>query len=195
MTFIRRLKQLVRGEPAQASAGAAADDALHVLMVCTGNICRSPIAEGVLRKKLHQAGLGQRVVVDSAGTHGYHTSEPPDPRAIRLAAARGYDIKALRARPVDAGDFEDFDWILALDEGHLSWLKRKSPGQPSEPGGEARVVRIELLMNHASRHKGQAEVPDPYYGPEAGFDHVLDLVEDACDGVVAYLQAGGLAKA
>ena len=184
MTLIKRLRRLVQGGKSAAAdaadATASADEAIHVLMVCTGNICRSPVAEGVLRHKLQQAGLAQRVVVDSAGTHGYHTSEPPDPRAIRSAAARGYDIRSLRARPVDAGDFEDFDWILALDEGHLAWLQKKAP--------PAHGRRIELLLGHARQHAGKTEVPDPYYGPDAGFEHVLDLVEDACDGVVEALQ-------
>jgi protein-tyrosine phosphatase len=183
MSFIGKIKRWVGGSNATAGAagpeGTADDGRLYVLMVCTGNICRSPIAEGVLRAKLQAAGLADRVVVDSAGTHGYHTSEPPDPRAIRAAAQRGYDIKGLRARPVDAGDYEDFDWMLALDAGHLSWLQRKAP--------EAHNGRVELLMSHASRHAGTQEVPDPYYGPDAGFEHVLDLVEDACDGVVAAL--------
>jgi protein-tyrosine phosphatase len=184
VTFIKRLKQWVGGADAQVpdATGAGRDEPrLHVLMVCTGNICRSPIAEGVLRRKLQAAGMHEHIVVDSAGTHGYHTSEPPDPRAIRVAAQRGYDIKALRARPVDAGDFEDFDWMLALDAGHLSWLQKKAP--------EGHAGRIELLMVHASRHADTSDVPDPYYGPEAGFEHVLNLVEDACDGVVARLQA------
>jgi protein-tyrosine phosphatase len=184
MTLIKRLKQWVQREPAQAAGGP---DALRVLMVCTGNICRSPIAEGVLRAKLAAAGLSQRVVVDSAGTHGYHTSEAPDPRAIRAAAARGYAIGGLKARPVEPEDFEDFHWILALDEGHLKWLAKRAP--------EGHGVRLELLMQHASRHAGLLEVPDPYYGPDAGFERVLDLVEDACDGVVARLVVDAAAKA
>lgn len=186
MTIIRRIRQWVgRDEP--AADGAQADDALRVLMICTGNICRSPIAEGVLRAKLKEAGLNHRVKVDSAGTHGYHTSEPPDPRAIKAAAARGYDIAALRARPVEPADFDDFHWLLALDDGHQKWLAKRAP--------EGRQLRLELLMQHASRHPGTSEVPDPYYGPDAGFDHVLDLVEDACDGVVARLLSEGHAPA
>ena len=99
----------------------------RVLMVCMGNICRSPTAEGVLRAKLRQAGLHGRVRVDSAGTHGFHSSEPPDPRAIHHAAQRGYDLSALRARPVQGEDFGRFEYILAMDEDNLAWLHRHAP--------------------------------------------------------------------
>jgi protein-tyrosine phosphatase len=157
---------------------------VHVLMVCTGNICRSPTAEGVLRAKLRQASLNGAVWVDSAGTHGYHTEEPPDPRAIRHAAARGYDISGLRARPVHTRDFARFHWMLAMDEANLTWLQRKSPS-PGTP-------RVELLMQQLAG-AAQREVPDPYYGPDAGFEHVLDLVERACDGFVQRLIAAGVA--
>lgn len=192
MSFVQRIKRWVGRDGESSVGGQAADGSgdappLRVLMVCTGNICRSPIAEGVLRAKLAANGLAHRVTVDSAGTHGYHTSEPPDPRAIRLAAARGYDIRKLKARPVEPGDFESFDWILALDEGHLRWLQKKAPAETP--------VRMELLMSHARQHTDLSEVPDPYYGPDAGFEHVLDLVEDACDGVLLHLQSGGPVRA
>lgn len=154
-----------------------APGALHLLMVCTGNICRSPTAQGVLRAKLRREGLHRAVWVDSAGTHGYHTEEPPDARAIRHARARGYDLSALRARPVVSHDFARFHWMLAMDEANLAWLRRKSPS-PNAP-------RIELLT--AAGGLAEPEVPDPYYGPDAGFEHVLDLVERACDGVIARL--------
>jgi len=148
----------------------------RVLMVCTGNICRSPTAEGVLRKKLRAAGLHKQVEVASAGTTGYHSGEPPDARAIKHAAARGYDLSRLRARRVSRDDFQRFDWLLALDESHLASLRQIAPAE----GG----ARIGLLMEHATRHAGTPEVPDPYYGAPAGFERVLDLVEDACDGFV-----------
>ncbi|MBL8346284.1 MAG: low molecular weight phosphotyrosine protein phosphatase [Rubrivivax sp.] len=143
-------------------------------MVCTGNICRSPTAQGVLRAKLRIEGLERAVWVDSAGTHGFHTEEPPDPRAVRHAAARGYDIAGLKARPVSAHDFARFHWMLAMDESNMDWLRRKAP-TPGSP-------RIELLT--AAGGLAEPEVPDPYYGPDAGFDHVLDLVERACAGFV-----------
>jgi protein-tyrosine phosphatase len=157
-----------------------AEPELQILMVCSGNICRSPTAEGVLRAKLQAAGMAGRVVVDSAGTHGFHVSEPPDPRARRHALARGYDLSKQRARQVVRADFERFDRLLAMDEGHRQWLLDMAPA-----GLESRVG---MLMSFALRHAGQTEVPDPYYGAAAGFEHVLDLVEDACDGLVANLR-------
>jgi protein-tyrosine phosphatase len=152
----------------------------RVLMVCAGNICRSPTAEGVLRSKLEAAGLQNAVEVDSAGTHGFHTSEPPDPRAIKHAAARGYDLSKQRARRVQREDFDRFDWVLAMDQDNLDWLSDLAPA-----GSRA---RIGLLLPHAPTFAHLREVPDPYYGAPAGFERVLDLVEDACDGFVAHLK-------
>jgi protein-tyrosine phosphatase len=162
-------------DPDAAAAGQEAAE-LSILMVCMGNICRSPTAEGVLRTKLEQAGLQGRVRVDSAGTIGSHAGEPPDPRAIQHAAQRGYDISGLRARPVGNEDFFRFDWILAMDEDNLRWLEKRMP----DSGGP----RLELMMASASQHAGDHVVPDPYYGTGAGFQRVLTLVEDACDGLV-----------
>ncbi len=155
-----------------------------VLMVCRGNMCRSPMAEGVLRAKLKRAGLHVRVAVDSAGTHGFKLSEPPDPRAIEYARRRGYDISGLRARPISRGDYQRFDWILAMDNSNLTWLKQNYP----EAGGRARVER---LLDQALG-LGEREVPDPYYGSLEGFDRVLDLVEPACDAFVRRLMSGPL---
>ena len=152
-------------------------------MVCTGNICRSPAAEGVLRAKLRAAGLAGQVWVDSAGTQGYHTSEAPDARAVRSAAQRGYDIAKLRARPMRAEDFTEFDWLLAMDQGHLDWLRKRVPA-----GFAGQVC---LIMDFARRHPGVTEVPDPYFGGPAGFEHALDLLEDACEGVADRLAAEG----
>lgn len=155
--------------------------ATRVLMVCMGNICRSPTAEAVLRAKLRAAGLHRQVAVDSAGTIDHHRGQPPDARAMRHAARRGYDLSALRARAVEPADFERFDWMLAMDEANLRFLRRQlSPGLP---------VRTALLMDYAP-HLGEAEVPDPYYGAPAGFERVLDLIEAACDGFLAALARG-----
>jgi protein-tyrosine phosphatase len=175
-------KQSRAAAVAQAAAGPTEDSAsLRVLMVCMGNVCRSPIAEGVLRAKLHAAGLGAQVLVDSAGTHGYHTQEPPDARSIRSAAQRGYDIAGQRARPVLPEDFSRFDLILAMDSSNLAWLHKRKPDD-TQP-------RIELLLAHSRNRAGLTDVPDPYYGSDTGFEVVMNLVEDACDGVVAQLRS------
>jgi protein-tyrosine phosphatase len=176
--MIPRLRQWLMGSSTSDTSAVRT----RVLMVCTGNICRSPTAEGVLRAKLLQAGLGGQVLVGSAGTQGYHTAELPDPRAIRAAAKRGYDIASIRARPLRPEDFSQFDWLLAMDQGHLEWMVKRAPANASG--------RVGLLMPMARLHPGVHEVPDPYYGGPAGFDHVLDLVEDACEGLVERLRAG-----
>ena len=174
--MIGRLKRWVRGAAVDADAVKPDPDALRVLMVCMGNICRSPMAEGVLRAKLKVAGLQQRVVVDSAGTSGLHAGEPPDPRGLRQAAARGYEIGSLRARGVNDADFRHCNLLLAMDEQNLAWLRKQAPAD-----GRAEIA---LLLDYAKRHPGIREVPDPYYGAAQGFAHVLDLIEDACDGLI-----------
>lgn len=161
---------------------SAADKAeFRVLMVCMGNICRSPTAEGVLRQKLDKAGLGDRIAVDSAGTYGGHVGDAPDPRAQRHAARRGYELSRLRARRVEVVDFERFGLILAMDEDNLAALSRLQPAGAPAP---------RLLMDFSRAADAPREVPDPYYGGPDGFEHVLDLVEEACDGVVEYLRSG-----
>ena len=149
----------------------------RILFFCMGNICRSPTAEGVMRAKLAAAGLD--VEVDSAGTHGYHVGAPPDERAQAHAARRGYDLSALRARQLVAEDFRRFDLVLGMDADNLARAARLCP-----PGERQ---RLKLLMDYAP-HTGHRHVPDPYYGGEAGFEEVLDLVEAACDGLVEALQ-------
>jgi low molecular weight protein-tyrosine phosphatase len=171
----------IRIWPLSRRAEPAAADALRVLMVCTGNICRSPTAEAVLRAKLGAAGLAQRIVVASAGTSSYHVGDAPDPRSQRHASKRGYDLSNLRARRFATADFDRFDLILAMDQGHYDELNSRAP-QPCR-------ARVELLLAYARRFAGTAEVPDPYYGPPQGFEQVLDFVEDACDGLVAKLGA------
>lgn len=153
--------------------------ALRVLMVCTGNICRSPTAEAVLRHRLDAQGLQDKVLVDSAGTHA-HIGSPSDPRAQRHAKARGYDLSRLRGRQVETEDFVRFDLILAMDAAHLAWMERMA-----QPG--ARAERA-LITERAQRFAGADEVPDPYYGAPEGFDQVLDMLEDAVDGWLPELQ-------
>lgn len=154
--------------------------ALRVLMVCTGNICRSPTAEGVLRRMLGETGLHRQVEVDSAGTVDYHAGSPPDPRAQAHAARRGYDLSRLRARRVVPSDFGRFDLLLAMDADHVEYLRQRCPPEHAD--------RIRMLMSFASGYPSGAEVPDPYYGAPAGFEQVLDLVEAACEGLLRHLQ-------
>lgn len=150
---------------------------LAVLMVCMGNICRSPTAEGVLRWRLRREGLGELVRVDSAGTTAFHRGSPPDSRAIAHAARRGIDIAGLRARELTAADFDRFDLLLAMDEDNLETLRRRARPEHHE--------RLRLLLSFAPPATGVLEVPDPYYGAPAGFEQVLDLIEAATDGLLA----------
>ncbi len=153
--------------------------AVAVLFVCMGNICRSPTAEAVLRGQAQRRGLADRLRIASAGTHGWHAGQPPDARACAHAARRGYDLSALRARRVRAEDFDRYDHVLAMDRDNLAHLLALQP-----PGTVA--ARVGLLMQHARRHAVD-EVPDPYYGAADGFERVLDLIEDACDGLLQRL--------
>lgn len=149
---------------------------VKVLFVCTGNICRSPTAEGVFRHLVGQAGLDGRIGVDSAGTHGYHIGEPPDPRSQKAAKARGVDLSGLRARKVTLEDFYEFDHILAMDDGHLAHLRRMAPA-------DARAA-VTLFLDDAP-DVGVRETPDPYYGDARGFERVLDLCEQGAAGLLA----------
>jgi protein-tyrosine phosphatase len=153
---------------------------VKVLFVCTGNICRSPTAEGVLRHKLAEAGLAGRVSVESAGTIDYHAGEPPDRRAVQRAAQRGYDLQDLRARQLCQADFEAFDLILCMDRGHFRQLGRLCPPQLAE--------RLKLFLQYAAVPGLPAEVPDPYYGGHADYDYALDLIEAAVEGLIAALE-------
>jgi len=152
---------------------------MRVLFVCLGNICRSPSAEAVLREIAAREAPELRIEVDSAGTAGYHIGSPPDERSQEAARRRGYDMTALRARVIEPADFERFDLILAMDEANYSVLRRRSP--------PAYRDRIRLFLDFAP-DCGMGEVPDPYYGGPAGFEHVLDLVEEASRGLIAHLR-------
>jgi len=147
---------------------------VSILMVCLGNICRSPTAHAVMQKKLEDAGLAEDVHIDSAGTGDYHIGKSPDARSQATAAQRGYDLSPLRARQVRTEDFERFDFVLAMDRSNLSNLLSICPVQYRE--------RVQLFLDHTD--SPESEVPDPYYGGDQGFDHVLDLVESACDGLI-----------
>jgi len=151
----------------------------RVLFVCMGNICRSPTAEAVFRNVIERAGMAGRIECDSAGTHSYHAGDLPDGRARGCAASRGYDMSRLRGRQVSEEDFERFDMVLAMDRHNLSALQRMCP--PQHAG------KVALLMDFAERHAVR-EVPDPYYGNAKAFEHVLDLIEDAAQGLLRHLR-------
>lgn len=150
-----------------------------VLFVCTGNICRSPTADGVFRKMVAEAGLEGRVIVDSAGVSGWHAGEEPDQRTQAAAKKRGYDLKNLRARAVQPDDYQKFDLLLAMDRGHEEALLTNAP----DPARE----RVRLFMSFAPQSVAR-EVPDPYYGGAGGFEHVLDLIEAACRGLMIHVR-------
>jgi protein-tyrosine phosphatase len=151
---------------------------MKVLFVCLGNICRSPTAEGVLRHKLRAAGLEDQVQVDSAGTGDWHVGKAPDSRTRSAAQRRGYDLSALRARQVEAADFQRFDLILAMDQSNLRNLKALRPVD-AQADLDLYLRRYELALD---------EVPDPYYGGEDGFEQVLDLIEQASEALLAEIR-------
>jgi len=149
-----------------------------VLFICMGNICRSPTAHGVFRQKVIDQGLTAWVKVDSAGTHNYHPGSPPDERSQRHAAKRGYDLSDLRARQIQDADFKRHDLILVMDADNLALVREKCPA----------IHQHKLFYLTAFCNKFDSPVvPDPYYGGSNGFDHVLDLVEDACDGLIKHI--------
>ncbi|WP_242469428.1 low molecular weight protein-tyrosine-phosphatase [Rhabdochromatium marinum] len=148
---------------------------VRVLFVCMGNICRSPTAQGVFRQLVAQAGLADRIDIDSAGTHAYHIGEPPDQRATATAHQRGIDLSDLRARRAKVEDFEAFDYVLAMDQDNFRNLRELCP--------PALTHRLKLFMDFAPQLSVR-EVPDPYYGGPRGFDRVLDLIEAASAGLL-----------
>ena len=170
--FARFLKKAPK--PAHSTAQ------VHVLFVCMGNICRSPVAEGVFRQMLEGVGLCNKVHVDSAGTHSYHIGAPPDTRTQATALRRGVDLHALRARQVIVADFANFDYLLAMDRDNFEHLLGLCP----DP---ALRHRVRLFMDFAP-HLPEREVPDPYYGGPGGFDRVMDLVEEAAQGLLVHLR-------
>jgi len=155
-------------------------DKVAVLVVCTGNICRSPTGEGVLRHLARERGLAGRVVVRSAGTHDYHVGECPDSRTLEHASRRGYDLSAQRAMQVSRKHFDEYDYILAMDRGHLRQLRALAPA-----GSRA---RLGMFLDASARWKGE-DIPDPYYGDAEGFEQVLDMVEEAAHRWLDIIQA------
>jgi protein-tyrosine phosphatase len=158
--------------------------AVRLLFVCLGNICRSPTAEAVMRGLVREAGLEDEIEVESAGTGGWHVGEPPDARSARAAAARGVELSGA-ARQVVAGDFERADLVLAMDRENRDALLRLAPGDPARG-------KVHLLREFDPRAvaAGDLDVPDPYYGGADGFGLVLDVVHDACAGLLERLRDG-----
>lgn len=152
---------------------------MKILFVCLGNICRSPTAEAVLRHLLQREASELEVTVESAGIGAWHIGEPPDERSQAAARRRGFEMSSLRARQITAEDFSRFDLILAMDLENLAELKRRAPAHLRE--------RVRLLLDFIPESELD-EVPDPYYGGEAGFERVLDLVEQASRGLLDYLR-------
>lgn len=150
---------------------------VKVLFVCMGNICRSPTAEGVFQHKVKQAGLQDQISIDSAGTHAYHVGNPPDGRAQQAAIKRDIDLSTQRARRVTEDDFVNFDYVIAMDESNKEDLLAICPGGYEE--------RVQLFLQYSDDPAN--EVPDPYYGQGRGFEIVLDLVEDAAEGLLNHI--------
>jgi len=148
-----------------------------LLFICMGNICRSPSAEAVFRHKTEAQGLSLKI--DSAGTVGAHAKEKPDHRAQKMGAERGYSFDGIKARKVTVKDFENFDLILAMDNANLEYLQGIAP--------EHLQYKAKLFLDFSHNHE-ENEVPDPYYGGANGFRFVLDLIEDASDGLIAELK-------
>ena len=162
---------------------------IKILFVCLGNICRSPTAHGVFQHIVDEAGLSEQFFVDSAGTGAWHVGEPPDGRAQQAASERGYDLSTLRARQVNTEDFEIYDYILAMDKANLSDLKAACP---TSLHGK---IHLFLSFSALKKMKSETEVPDPYYGGEQGFSHVLDLAESAGFGLLEHIQEHGSSSA
>ena len=154
---------------------------MRILFVCMGNICRSPTAEGVMRRVLDEAGLAESVEVESAGTGGWHAGEPPDERATLAARRRGITL-AGAAQQVRATDFRDFDLLIAMDRANLRELLAVAPDEQA-------AEKVRLLREFDPASSGDLDVPDPYYGGDRGFETVLDLVEAACRGLLDELRA------
>ncbi len=146
---------------------------IKVLFVCMGNICRSPTAEGVFNHMIQELGTQERFQLDSAGTHAYHVGEMPDTRAQETAESRGVDLSYIRARKFTAGDFETFDYILAMDTDNYNILMHACPSEHQH--------KVQLFLEYAPEYP-ETDVPDPYYGGQRGFEHVFDLVEAASRG-------------
>ncbi|MBL0374654.1 low molecular weight phosphotyrosine protein phosphatase [Rhizobium sp. KVB221] len=154
-------------------------DKRRILFVCLGNICRSPLGEGILRHLADDRGLAHLIETDSAGTGGWHQGDPPDPRSIKTASNHGIDIAPLRGRKVRPADFNAFDLIFAMDRDNLRDLVKMAPHDSS--------ADIHLFMDFVSGER--RDVPDPYYGDMSDFEEVYDMLEKGCETLIATLFA------
>jgi len=152
---------------------------IKVLFVCMGNICRSPTAHGVFQAMVDEQGLGDSILVDSAGTHSYHIGSQPDSRSQATARQRGLDLSGLRARRFVSFDFVEFDYLLGMDQGNIADMHAIRPDDAS--------ARLQLMLEYSDRFQ-QREVPDPYFSNE-GFDLVFDMVDDASRGLLRHIRA------
>lgn len=152
---------------------------VSVLFICTGNICRSPTAEAIFRQRVAEAGLEGEILVDSAGTHSYHVGEPPDRRAQLAAKRRGYDLSRKRARQLTSEDCQRFDYLIVMDSDNHRIVQAFCP--------KAGRRKLHRLLEFAP-DIGEIDVPDPYYGGEAGFERVLDMIEAATDGLLRAIE-------
>ena len=156
---------------------------VKILFVCLGNICRSPTAEGVLRKKIQNDNLNQKIKIDSVGTGSWHTGNPPDKRSQEVAALRGYDISNQRSRQINNRDIGESDYIIAMDANNFSTLQQMTPGQMQK-----KLYRFLEFAPHLER----IDIPDPYYSGPNGFDLVIDLIEAASEGLLEYIKRTNL---
>jgi protein-tyrosine phosphatase len=152
---------------------------VKILFVCMGNICRSPTAEGVFRHKVSESGLEDAIHIDSAGTIAYHVGHPPDQRAQKAALKRGIDLSSQHARKVTSNDFLEYDFVIAMDSDNHYELEAICPSGHED--------RLHMFLKFA-QNSDETDVPDPYYGGSNGFELVLDLIEDAADGLLEHLQ-------
>ncbi|WIO73082.1 low molecular weight protein-tyrosine-phosphatase [Porticoccaceae bacterium LTM1] len=152
---------------------------VKVLFVCLGNICRSPTAHGIFDQLVKEAGLQDQIHIDSAGTSDWHVGKAPDSRTVARARQRGYDLSPLRARQFVCSDFDQFDYVLGMDDSNMANMRQLHPGKFDGT--------FELFLNFGSR-QDYREVPDPYYGGEKGFDLVIDLVEQASEGLLTHIR-------
>ncbi len=153
---------------------------VRVCFVCLGNICRSPTAEAAMRRLIEEAKLATKIEIDSAGTGAWHVGEPPDHRARATGKRRGLDVRG-RARKVVLEDFEHFDYLIAMDRSNRSDLHHLAPNDVAKR-------KIELLRNYDAESPRDAEVPDPYYGGDDGFERVIDICEAACRGLLVHVR-------